>query len=130
MDTSLRIERALAVAIARTEVEGAPPKLAAGLRYAVFPGGARMRPRLCLEVARACSEDSPALSDAAALQASLAGKLGDRLSDASFGGLLNPAAGRRPDVSTLVYARAVQAKSPSVATNKPSRTHVDARPPV
>ena len=67
MDTSLRIERALAVAIARTEVEGAPPKLAAGLSYAVFPGGARMRPRLCLEVARACSEDSPALSDAAAV---------------------------------------------------------------
>lgn len=44
------------------------------------------------------------LSDAAALQASLAGKLGDTLSESSLGGLLNPAAGRRPDVSTLVYA--------------------------
>lgn len=44
------------------------------------------------------------LSDAAALQASLAGKLGDALSEAALGGVVNPAAGRRPDVSTLVYA--------------------------
>ncbi len=44
------------------------------------------------------------LCDAAALQASLSGKLGDKLSEASLGGLVNPAAGRRPDVGTLVYA--------------------------
>lgn len=31
-----------------------PPKLAEALAYAVFPGGGRVRPRLCLEVARAC----------------------------------------------------------------------------
>jgi geranylgeranyl diphosphate synthase type II len=36
------------------------------MRYAVFPGGARIRPRLCLAVARACGEDQPALSAAAA----------------------------------------------------------------
>ena len=32
----------------------APPRLAEALAYAVFPGGGRVRPRLCLEVARAC----------------------------------------------------------------------------
>ena len=31
-----------------------PPRLAEALLHAVFPGGARVRPRLCLEVARAC----------------------------------------------------------------------------
>ena len=36
------------------------------LRYAVFPGGARIRPRLCLAVAQACGEDQPAVTDAAA----------------------------------------------------------------
>jgi geranylgeranyl diphosphate synthase type II len=36
------------------------------MRYAVFPGGARIRPRLCLAVARACAEDLPMLSAAAA----------------------------------------------------------------
>jgi geranylgeranyl diphosphate synthase, type II len=67
MDSALRIEQALAVAVARADVDGAPPKLVEGMRYAVFPGGARMRPRLCLEVARACGEDVPTLSDAAAV---------------------------------------------------------------
>ncbi len=43
-----------------------PPKLAAAMRYSVFPGGARIRPRLCLAVAKACAEDIPALSAAAA----------------------------------------------------------------
>ena len=36
------------------------------MRYAVFPGGARIRPRLCLAVAAACGDDDPALADAAA----------------------------------------------------------------
>ncbi len=44
------------------------------------------------------------LSDAAALQASLNGKLSDTLSASALGGLANPASGRRPDTSTLVYA--------------------------
>jgi geranylgeranyl diphosphate synthase type II len=38
---------------------GSPPgTLGEALAYAVFPGGARVRPRLCLEVARACGEAS------------------------------------------------------------------------
>jgi geranylgeranyl diphosphate synthase, type II len=60
-----RIEAALAAAVAHAEA-GAPPKLAGALRHAVFPGGARVRPRLCLAVAAACGDDQPALSDAAA----------------------------------------------------------------
>jgi geranylgeranyl diphosphate synthase type II len=32
----------------------APPALAAAMRHAVFPGGARVRPRLCLAVGMAC----------------------------------------------------------------------------
>jgi geranylgeranyl diphosphate synthase type II len=60
-----RIETALLAAIAEAEA-GAPPRLAAALRHSVFPGGARVRPRLCLAVAGACGDDRPALSDAAA----------------------------------------------------------------
>lgn len=60
-----RINTALGAAIARAEA-GAPPKLGSALRYAVFPGGARIRPRLCLAVAEACGDDAPAVADAAA----------------------------------------------------------------
>jgi geranylgeranyl diphosphate synthase type II len=66
MTAVLRIEAGLEAVVARGEREGAPPKLAAALRYAVFPGGARVRPRLCLAVAAACGDDAPAMADAAA----------------------------------------------------------------
>lgn len=66
MTTTLRIEATLEAAIARGEAENAPPKLAAALRYAIFPGGARVRPHLCLAVAGACGDDNPAMADAAA----------------------------------------------------------------
>ena len=36
------------------------------MQHAVFPRGARVRPRLCLAVAAACAEDDPAITDAAA----------------------------------------------------------------
>jgi geranylgeranyl diphosphate synthase type II len=61
-----RIERSLAQALGLARGRGAPPLLIAGMRYAVFPGGARIRPRLSLAVARACAEDRPVLSAAAA----------------------------------------------------------------
>lgn len=60
-----RIETALATALAKAEA-GAPPMLASAIRFAVFPGGGRVRPRLCLAVARACGDDAPLLADAAA----------------------------------------------------------------
>lgn len=44
----------------------APAKLAAALRYAVTPGGARIRPTILTSVAMACGDDRPALTDAAA----------------------------------------------------------------
>lgn len=61
-----RIEHALAAAIATGETEGCPPKLAGAIRHAVFPGGARIRPQLCLAVAQACGDDDPGLSEAVA----------------------------------------------------------------
>lgn len=49
----LVLERALHEALAAGG--GSPPGLLSeALAYAVFPGGARVRPRLCLEVARMC----------------------------------------------------------------------------
>jgi geranylgeranyl diphosphate synthase type II len=65
MDVSSRIERALNDAVARAEVPGCPPRLAEAMRYAVFPRGARVRPRLCHSVAAACGEDHPAVTEAA-----------------------------------------------------------------
>jgi geranylgeranyl diphosphate synthase, type II len=61
-----RIEHHLALAVASGEVDGCPPKLAGAIRHAVFPGGARTRPQLCLAVAQACGDDDPGLSEAAA----------------------------------------------------------------
>lgn len=66
MNATTRIEQALNAAIIPGESAGCPPRLAQAIRYAVFPGGARIRPRLSLAVARANAEDDSALSDAAA----------------------------------------------------------------
>ncbi len=66
MEPGTRIESALDQAIAFAEAPGAPPLLAEAVRYAVFPGGHRIRPRLCLSVARACGDDDPVGADAAA----------------------------------------------------------------
>ena len=65
MDVANRIERALNEAIAMGEIPGCPPRLAAAMRYAVFPRGARVRPRLVHSVAAACGEDHPAATEAA-----------------------------------------------------------------
>lgn len=66
MDTMNRIEQALRMAVAPAEASGAPPRLVAAIQHAVFPGGARIRPQLCLAVARACGDSDPALADGAA----------------------------------------------------------------
>jgi geranylgeranyl diphosphate synthase type II len=67
MDVVSRIEQTLSAALAHGEVAGCPPRLAAALRYAVFPGGARIRPRLCLAVASACGVgNDTAIAEAAA----------------------------------------------------------------
>jgi geranylgeranyl diphosphate synthase type II len=61
-----RIEAALQQALSSSESPDGPPLLAAAMRHAVFPGGARIRPQLCLAVASACGDPRPGLSDAAA----------------------------------------------------------------
>jgi geranylgeranyl diphosphate synthase, type II len=61
-----RIERAIEVALAPGDGLGGPPRLKAAIRHAVFPGGARVRPQLCVAVAHACGDDAPELTDAAA----------------------------------------------------------------
>ena len=61
-----RIQSALEAAVADGEAQGCPPQLAAAIRHAVFPGGARIRPQLCLAVAAACGDDDPGLADGAA----------------------------------------------------------------
>ncbi len=66
MQTAERIEQALLTAIDNVAVPSCPPRLIAAMRHAVFPGGARVRPRLTLAVARACGEDDPSVTDAAA----------------------------------------------------------------
>lgn len=66
MNPQKRIERAVMRSLKRATRRPAPPRLARALEYAVLPGGARVRPMLCLSVARACGDDRPALTDAAA----------------------------------------------------------------
>ncbi|MEM9900311.1 MAG: polyprenyl synthetase family protein [Pseudomonadota bacterium] len=68
MPLSSRIEAAMgrAITLGQSRIAGAPPQLASALDYAVSPGGARIRPTICLSVALACGDDQPALSDAAA----------------------------------------------------------------
>ena len=66
MGLKSRIETTLEAAIAAGQSGSVPPKLAGALGYAVTPGGARIRPTICLSVAVACGDDRPALSNAAA----------------------------------------------------------------
>jgi geranylgeranyl diphosphate synthase type II len=66
MPVSTRIEQSLERAIAQAQGEGAPPRLAAALHYAVFPGGHRIRPQLCIAVAKACGDADPEAASAAA----------------------------------------------------------------
>jgi geranylgeranyl diphosphate synthase type II len=60
-----RVEHALECALRQT-AENCPPTLARAMRYAVFPGGARLRPSLCLTVALASGDPRSDLADAAA----------------------------------------------------------------
>ena len=61
-----RIETAMTEALAVAQSGIAPPRLGAALPYAVFPGGARIRPTILISVALACGDDRPGLTNAAA----------------------------------------------------------------
>lgn len=69
MQSLPQIEGALQAALATVNA-GCPPGLSAALRHAVFPGGMRVRPRLCLAVALACGggDDRVAEGVAAAIE--------------------------------------------------------------
>lgn len=61
------IDQGLEKAMTFATANGCPPKIAKAIRYAVFPGGARIRPRLCLAIAAACGNEDPEASIAAAV---------------------------------------------------------------
>ncbi len=65
MEPGTRIESALDRAVAHAEAPGAPPLLADAMRYAIFPGGHRIRPPLPFG-ALACGDDDPVGADSAA----------------------------------------------------------------
>ncbi|WP_437531572.1 polyprenyl synthetase family protein [Sorangium sp. So ce726] len=66
MDFDRRIERVLLAAIEPLSSPASPPGLLAATQHALFPGGARIRPRLCLAVASAYGDPAPEAADAAA----------------------------------------------------------------
>ena len=61
-----RIDLALQQALDHVTATAIAPRLAQAARYAVFPGGGRLRPRLCCAVAAACGAEESPLTDAAA----------------------------------------------------------------
>jgi len=70
MDESvLNCEHGLGVSLRDATGDQCPPTLASALNYAVFPGGARVRPQLCLAVALANGNPEPGLASAAAVAA-------------------------------------------------------------
>ncbi|MCE8007668.1 polyprenyl synthetase family protein [Aestuariivita sp.] len=66
MPMKTRIEAAITQAVQAGQSHRAPLQLAQALHYATFPGGARIRPTICMSVALACGDDRPYLADAAA----------------------------------------------------------------
>lgn len=66
MDIDQRIDAALRQTIESHLDEKTPSGLAAAIEHAVFPGGHRIRPRICLAVATAAGTDTPELAMAAA----------------------------------------------------------------
>ncbi len=64
MEARERIEGALQAALKLTQSPEGPGLLEDALQHAVFPGGARIRPRLTQAVALACRDPYPAATDA------------------------------------------------------------------
>ena len=67
MSLMTRAEHALTTHFEQAAGTGAPPRLVAAMRHAVFSGGARIRPQLCMAVATACGDNAPQLTNAAAV---------------------------------------------------------------
>ena len=56
MEPDNPFERALTAALNAACSQDCPPRFAAAMRHAIFPGGARVRPKLVMAVAQACGE--------------------------------------------------------------------------
>jgi geranylgeranyl diphosphate synthase type II len=67
MGLQTRINSAVEAAIRIGQGGTAPAKLSDALHYACTPGGARIRPTILMSVAMACGDDSPKVTDAAAV---------------------------------------------------------------
>ena len=69
VETTQSLESVLSKALHTSNSTDCPPGLSAAMNWAVFPGGARVRPHLCLAVAAACKgSDKIAVVPAAALE--------------------------------------------------------------
>lgn len=66
MHPKARVDKILEDVISRAASVRCPPLLAKSVRHAVFPGGARARPLLCMAVAEACGTAIDDVVDAAA----------------------------------------------------------------
>ncbi len=66
MELNQRIHSTLDDALSDEALAETPDGLKNALQYAVFPGGARVRPRLCLSVALACGDDHPEFTNSIA----------------------------------------------------------------
>ena len=67
MGLASRVETALSTHFERALGHGGPTGLEKAMRHAVFSGGARVRPQLCIAVSMACGDELPELTDAAAV---------------------------------------------------------------
>ena len=67
MDISKSIETMLHQAVTQITVSPCPGRLASSINYALFPGGARVRPKLVMAVAQACADASAPLAHQAAV---------------------------------------------------------------
>ncbi len=65
-DVRRRVEAAIEREVQRATDASSPPRLREALRYAVFPGGARLRPALTIAVALAYDDPNPREADASA----------------------------------------------------------------
>ena len=62
-----RIEEAIQKNLCSSSiVDKFPESLRSAIEYSVFPGGARIRPTILMSVAKACDDDIPEITDAAA----------------------------------------------------------------
>ena len=61
---SVRVDASLRASIDVALAASTPPRLAEAIRFAVFPGGGRLRPYLTLAIAEACGDGDPALANA------------------------------------------------------------------